>query len=139
MVYLASSLVFFSLLFLHHFFSDGLLTDLTLSSPPWNTFLLSIRQRPYQGLFDLIYSHVSILQSAFLICTLISENQGIEKLRSVSNLKKIQVLHTWIFFFSLSPGFFQVYGINLKKIQVTNWKKPQMYLKKSVLQDLKFF
>ena len=27
------------------------------------------------------------------------------------------------FFFSLSPGFFQVYGINLQKIQVTNWKK----------------
>ena len=27
------------------------------------------------------------------------------------------------FFFSLSPGFFQVYGINLKKIQVTNWRK----------------
>ena len=36
-----------------------------------------------------------------LICTMISENQGLEKLRSVPNL------HTWIFF-SLSP-----YGTDL--------------------------
>ena len=34
------------------------------------------------------------------------------------------------FFSSLSPGFFQVYVINLKKIQVTNWKKNQVYWKK---------
>ena len=62
-----------------------------------------------------------------LICTLISENQGLEKLRAVSNLRKISgpadlnffSVHL-SFFFSLSPGFFQVYGINLKKIQVTN-------------------
>ena len=40
-----------------------------------------------------------------LICTLISENQGLENLRSVSNLRKIS-----------GPAhldFFKVYGINL--------------------------
>ena len=62
-----------------------------------------------------------------LICTLISENQGLKKLRSISNLRKISGPAHLIFFsvhlsffFSLSPGFFQVYGINLKKIQVTS-------------------
>ena len=35
-----------------------------------------------------------------LICTLISEKQGLD-----SNLRKIWFSHTWIFF-SLSPGFF---------------------------------
>ena len=37
-----------------------------------------------------------------LICTLISENQGLEKLRPVSNLRKFS-----------GPAHFQVYGINL--------------------------
>ena len=62
-----------------------------------------------------------------LICTFISENQGLDKLRSVSNLRKISgPAHLNFFsvdlsfFFSLSPEFFQVYGINLKKIQVKN-------------------
>ena len=32
-----------------------------------------------------------------LICTLISENQGLEKLKCVSSLEKCQVLHSWIF------------------------------------------
>ena len=49
-----------------------------------------------------------------LFCTLISENQGLEKLRSVLNLKKISVPVHLIFFsrpdpdffFSLSAGFF---------------------------------
>ena len=42
-----------------------------------------------------------------LICTLIPENQGLEKLRSAfQTLEKFQVLHTLIFFFSLSPWFF---------------------------------
>ena len=49
-----------------------------------------------------------------LICTLTSENQGLEKLRSVSNLRKnFRACTPGFFFFSLSPGFFQVYGINL--------------------------
>ena len=59
-----------------------------------------------------------------LICTLISENQGLEKLRSISNLD---------FFFSLSPGFFS--GL---------WYKSSFFLggdleKNPGLQDLKIF
>ena len=41
-----------------------------------------------------------------LICTLISENQGLEKSRSASNLRKILGPANLDFFFSLSPGFF---------------------------------
>ena len=41
-----------------------------------------------------------------LICTLIFENQGLEKLRSVSNLRKISGPANLIFFFS-RPDFFQ--------------------------------
>ena len=89
--------------------------------------------------------HISNHLFGHLICTLISENQGLEKSRSVSNLRKISGPAHLIFFsvhlsffFSLSPGFFQVYGINLKKIQVTNWKKTRCTVKKLVLQDLNF-
>ena len=70
----------------------------------------------------LIFSH--------LFCTLISENQGLDKSSSVSNLRKISVpVHLNFFsvhlnFFSVCHlNFFQVYGTNLKKIQLTNWKK----------------
>ena len=69
-----------------------------------------------------LYSH--------LICTLISENQGLDRLRSVSNLMKISVpVHLNFFsvhlnFFSVcNMNFFQIYGTNQKKIQLTNWKK----------------
>ena len=65
-----------------------------------------------------------------LFCTLISENKGLDKSRSVSNLIKISVpVHLNFFsvhlnFFSVCHlNFFQVYGTNLKKIQLTNWKK----------------
>ena len=71
---------------------------------------------------EMIISH--------LFCTLISENQGLDILRSVSNLIKISVpVHLNFFsvhlnFFSVCHlNFFQVYGTNLKKIQLTNWKK----------------
>ena len=73
-----------------------------------------------------------------LFCTLISENQGLEKLRSVSNLRKISgpahlnFFSVDLIFFSVCHlNFFHVYGINLKKIQVTNWKKTQVYWKKN--------
>ena len=36
-----------------------------------------------------------------LICALISENQGLEKSRSALNLRRFQVLQTWIFFLGL--------------------------------------
>ena len=42
---------------------------------------------------------------SLLICALISENQGLEKSRSVSKLRKISG--------PLHLDFFQVYGINL--------------------------
>ena len=48
-----------------------------------------------------------------LICTLISENQGLEKLRSVSNLRKISGPAHLDFFSVCHLYFFQVYGINL--------------------------
>ena len=60
-----------------------------------------------------------------LICTLISENQGLEKLRSVSNLRKIS-----------GPAhldFFQVYGMNLAFFLGGDLEK------NPGLQDLKFF
>ena len=68
-----------------------------------------------------------------LICTLISENQGFEKLRSVSNLRKISGPAHLEFFFSLSPGFFS--GL---------WYKSSFFLggdleKNPGLQDLKLF
>ena len=48
-----------------------------------------------------------------LICTLIFEDQGLEKLRSVSNLKKISGPAHLDFFSVCHLDFFQVYGINL--------------------------
>ena len=59
-----------------------------------------------------LISSATQLTIGLLIYTLISENQGLEKLRSVSNLRKIS-----------GPAhldFFQVYGTNLKQIQLTN-------------------
>ena len=41
-----------------------------------------------------------------LMCTLISENQGLEELRSVSNLRKISGL-AHLNFFSVDLNFFQ--------------------------------
>ena len=48
------------------------------------------------------------------------------KSRSVSNLIKNSVPVHLIFFFSLSPDFFQVYGTNLKKNPVDKLKKIQI-------------
>ena len=65
-------------------------------------------------MWTLTYGH--------LFCTFISENQGLEKLRSTSNLRKISgPAHLKFFsvdlrFFSVCHlNFFHVYGINLKK------------------------
>ena len=55
-----------------------------------------------------------------LICTLISENEGLEKLRSASNLRKISVPAHLNFFSVCHLNFFLIYTIDLKKIQVTN-------------------
>ena len=53
------------------------------------------------------------LSDGHLICTLISENQGLEKLRSDSNLRKISGPAHLTFFSVCHLNFFQVYGINL--------------------------
>ena len=72
-----------------------------------------------------------------LFCTLISENEGLDKLRSISNLRKISGLAHLIFFsvdlsfFSVCHlDFFQVYGTNLKKNPVDKLKKNSGLLKK---------
>ena len=55
-----------------------------------------------------------LLLCSLLICTLISENLGLEKSRSLSNPRKISVSANLDFFPGLAPGFFQ--GGDLKKI-----------------------
>ena len=52
-------------------------------------------------------------QTAFLICTLISENQGLEKSRSASNLRKFSGPANLDFFSVSHLDFFQVYSMNL--------------------------
>ena len=63
-----------------------------------------------------------------LICTLISENQGL-----FQTLEKFQNLHPWIFFSVYHLDFFQVYGINLAFFLGGDLEK------NPGLQDLKFF
>ena len=82
-----------------------------------------------------------------LFCTLISENQGLDKSRSVSNLIKISVpVHLNFFsvhlnfFFSLSPEFFSGLWYKSEKNPVDKLKKKSGLLKKkSGVQDLKCF
>ena len=68
-----------------------------------------------------------------LICALISENEGLEKSRSASNLRKISVPAHLIFFSVCHLNFFQIYGINFEKNSGVKLKK------KSGVQELKFF
>ena len=64
---------------------------------------------------------------SLLICTLIYENQGLETSRSALNLRKISGPANLDFFLGLAP---RKKTINLKKIQVTNWKKnPEIFLR----------
>ena len=62
---------------------------------------------------DCIKIMVSNFTYGLLICTLISENQGLEKLRSVSNLRKISGPAHLYFFSVCHLDFFQIYSINL--------------------------
>ena len=81
-----------------------------------------------------------------LICTFISENQGLEKSSSVSNLRKISGpahLHFFFsrleFFFSLSTGFFSDLYHKPEKNSGDKLKKKSGALKKdSGVQKLKF-
>ncbi len=70
------------------------------------------------------------LGDGLLICTLISENQGLEKSRSASNLRKISgpaelnSFSVHLNFFSVCHlNFFQIYTINLKKSRWQTEKK----------------
>ena len=74
-----------------------------------------------------VLSQISTHTISHLICALISENEGLEKSRSASNLRKISV-PAQLNFFSVChlSFFFKIYTIDLKKIQVTNWKKNQV-------------
>ena len=98
----------------------------------WNLYIASIQQETYERhpsnilhqtvyvsridllwfkLNDTLCKHTCALwymglAVGLLICTLISENQGLDKLRSVSNLRNISRSYTPGFFFSLSHGFF---------------------------------
>ena len=65
-----------------------------------------------------------------LFCTFISENQGLEKLRSILNLRKISgpaelnFFSVHLNFFSVCHlNFFQIYTINLKKSRWQTEKK----------------
>ena len=80
--------------------------------------------------FLLTFSTAFMLTYSHLFCTLISENQGLEKLRSILNLRKISGPAHLNFFQFVTWFFFQIYTINLKKTQVTNWKKTQVYWEK---------
>ena len=57
-----------------------------------------------------LINFLSIKKLGLLICTLIFENQGLENLRSVSNLRKISG--------PVHLDFFQVHGINQGQLQV---------------------
>ena len=80
--------------------------------------VLYLAEMPEQGVPRV--PRVPRVPLSHLICTLISENEGLEKSRSASNLRKISVPAHLNFFSVCHLNFFQIYGINLKKIQVTN-------------------
>ena len=74
-----------------------------------------------------LHSDMAQWTYGLLIRTLISENQGLEKSRSTSNLRKISGPANLDFFLGLHlEKKSQIYTINLKKIQVTNSKKIQV-------------
>ena len=81
-----------------------------------------------------IYWNILLLVSnSHLICPLISENEGLEKSRAASNLKKISVPAHLNFFFSLSPEFFSDLYHRSEKNSGDKLKK------NSGVQELKFF
>ena len=76
------------------------------------------------------FSKLFLHTLSHLICTLISENEGLEKLRSASNLRKISgpaqlsFFSVHLNFFSVCHLiFFQIYTINLKKSRWQTEKK----------------
>ena len=78
----------------------------------------------------------SIQLGGLLICTLISENQGLEKSRSVSNIRKISGPAHLDFFSVCRLDFFQVYGINLAFFSRWRLDLVETLEKNPALQDL---
>ena len=90
--------------------------------------------------------HFLVPSFSHLFCTLISENQGLDKSRSVSNHRKISVpVHLNFFsvhlnFFSVCHlNFFQIYTINLKKSRWQTEKKLRCTEKKFRCAGPEFF
>ena len=82
-----------------------------LQWPRWWWWQYSTRHTTHIEAKVFLKCHLLI---GLLICTLISENQGLEKLRSVSNLRKISgPAHLDFFSVCHRVDFIQVYGINL--------------------------
>ena len=75
-----------------------------------------------------------------LICTLISENQGLDKLRSLSNLRKISV-PAHLNFFSVHLSFFSVCHLSFFQNLYHRYEKNSgdKLKENSGLQELKFF
>ena len=64
--------------------------------------------------------HISNHLFGHLICTLISENQGLEKSRSVSNLRKIS-----------GPAHLNFFSVHLSFFQFVTWIFSGLHLKKA--------
>ena len=68
-------------------------------------------------------------KSGLFICTLISENQGLEKLRSFTNLRKIAGPAHLDLFSVCHLEFFHVYGINLAFCLKSRFAGPEIFLR----------
>ena len=92
-----------------------------------NFFLKIVVSALKSGEYTIKFKFMAKNPYSHLFCTLISENQGLEKLRSILSLRKISG-HAELnffsvhlnFFFSLSPDFFSDLYHKPEKIQVTN-------------------
>ena len=109
----------------------------------------SYKQHFFDRRWRSLKTYEPIAQTRVLsICTLISENQGLKKSRSISNLGNFSGLQTLIFFSRSQPWKKSwVYTINLKEMQFPNLKKtrfavPEIFLgfdiETLISQDLDF-
>ena len=92
--------------------------------------LFQIKKEKSPVIIDLKSLHPTF---GLLICTLISENQGLEKSRSASNLRKLLGPANLDLFSVCHLDFFQIYSINLAFFLGGDLEK------NPGLQDLKFF
>ena len=113
-------------------------------------FLLVVAKKETQKCICSMTEHGTVLPHSLsyshLICTLISENQGLEKLTSILNLRKISgpaqlnFFSAHLNFFSVCHlNFFQIYTINLKKSRRQTEKKLRCIEKKFRSAGPEFF